>query len=112
MAVAKSFLKFLVVSAVLVGLVLAVGCGGNGEKEKMSAFLQEFSKAVDEYADAVKNNDGGKKTELEAKLESLKAQWTDLKIEEAEKITPQVLDKFDSEFQNLAKKVAELSGKS
>ena len=63
----KSNLTFVAVLAAITGLVFLVGCGESQEKQQMSAFIQEFGSAVQEYAKA----EDGQKAELEAKLSSL-----------------------------------------
>ena len=56
--------------------------------------------------------DKSKKAEIEAQLNSYKSQWTDMKIEMGNEITPQALDKLDQEYQNITKKYSSLAGKS
>jgi outer membrane murein-binding lipoprotein Lpp len=104
----KSNLNFVVVMAAIVGLIFLVGCGNSKEKEQMTAFIQELGAAVQEYAKA----EDAQKAELEAKINSLMEKWTEMKMEMGEEITPQVLDKLDSEFQKLAKEFKTLSSKS
>ena len=104
----KTNLNFVVVIAAIAGLALLVGCGDSKEKQQMTAFIQEFGAAVQEYAKA----EDGQKADLEAKINSLMEKWTDMKMEMGEEITPQVLDKLDSEFQKLAKEFKTLSTKS
>jgi len=104
----KPNLNVVVVLAAIVGLVFVIGCGNSPEKQQMTEFIQKFGKAVDQYAKA----EDGQKAELEAKLESYMAKWTQLKIEMGSELTPQVLDKLDAEYQKLAKEFKTLSGKS
>jgi hypothetical protein len=51
-------LSYVVVFALISGLVFILGCGNSPEKQKMSDFLQEFSQTVSEFAAA----DQGKKS--------------------------------------------------
>ena len=37
----------------ILGLVFVIGCGNSKEMQKMSGFLMEYSKAVDEYSDVI-----------------------------------------------------------
>ena len=67
---------------------------------------------TDPYADAVSKGDRAKKAEIEARLDSLKGQWTQLQVDIGTEVTPQAMEKFEAEFKNLAKKFAELKGKS
>lgn len=108
----KSILKHLVLFAALAGLVMTFGCGPSAEKEKMTAFMQDYQNSLEAYADAIGKNDSARKTEIEAKLDSLKGQWIQLKEDIGTEVTPQAMEKFEAEFQNLAKKFAELKGKS
>jgi outer membrane murein-binding lipoprotein Lpp len=104
----KSNLTFVAVLAAITGLVFLVGCGESQEKQQMSAFIQEFGSAVQEYAKA----EDGQKAELETKLATLMEKWTQMKIDMGSEITPQVLDKLDAEYQKFAKEFKTLSGKS
>ena len=108
MTVAKSILKCLVVVSAMVGLLLAAGCGGSGEKEKMTAFLDNYQKTLEEYSNA----DSGQKAEIEAKLDGMKEQWTLLKDQIATNITPQAMEKFVARFQELSEKYASMKGSS
>ena len=96
------------VIALIAGLIIFVGCGDSQEKQQMSAFIQEFGSAVQEYAKA----EDGQKAELETKLATLMEKWTQMKIDMGSEITPQVLDKLDAEYQKFAKEFKNLSGKS
>ena len=104
----RSNLNFVVVLAAIAGLVFLVGCGESQEKQQMTAFIQEFGTAVQEYAKA----EDGQKAELETKLNSLMEKWTQMKLDLGSEITPQVLDKLDGEYQKFAKEFKTLSGKS
>ena len=92
----------------LVGFVFVIGCGESPEKKQMTEFIQEFGNAVDQYAKA----EDGQKAELQKKLESYIAKWTQMKMDMGSELTPQVLDKLDAEYQKLAKEFKTLSGKS
>ena len=111
MSFIKSSLKNLVLFAALAGMFMALGCGDSVEKEKMTAFMQNYQKNLDDYADAIGRADSAKKAEIEVKLDALKGQWELLKEDIATEVTPQTMEKMEAEFQNLAKKYAELSGK-
>jgi hypothetical protein len=104
----KTHLNFVAVMAAIAGLIFLVGCGESKQKQQMTAFIQEFGSAVQEYAKA----EDGQKAELEAKLNSLMEKWTEMKIEMGSELTPQVLDKLDAEYQRFAKEFKTLSGKS
>lgn len=112
MSALKSALKFLVFFTAIAVIAVTFGCGTGVEKEKMSAFIQEYQTTLDAYADAIEKVDGAKKAEIESKLDTLKGQWMLLKDEIGTEVTPQTMEKFEAEFQNLAKKQAALSGKS
>ena len=108
----KSILSFLMVLSAIIGLVFVIGCGSSEEKHKFSDFLQEYSKTLDEYADAVNKADTTKKADLEGKLNSFDSRWSDIKMQMADEITPQALDNFEQEYQKINKKYKELAGKS
>ncbi len=104
----KPNLNFVVLLAAIAGLVLVIGCGDSPEKQQMTQFIQEFGEAVGQYAKA----EDGQKAELEARLTSYMAKWTQMKMDMGSELTPQVLDELDAEYQKLAKEFKTLSGKS
>jgi len=105
----KLNLNLVVVLATIVGLVFVIGCGKSlQEKQQMTDFIQEFGKTVDAYAKA----ENSQKAELQKKVESYMEKWTQMKIEMGSDLTPQVLDKLDSEYQKLANEFKTISGKS
>ena len=108
----KSNLNCFMVLLVMIGLVFVIGCGGSEDKLKMTDLLQEFSKTLDEYADAVTKADAAKKAEIEGKLKSYEHKWSNMKMEMADKITPQVLDELDNEYHKIENKYKTLAGKS
>ena len=112
MSISKSILMYLVVFFTLFGFFMVLGCGSSAEKEKMMAFMQDYQKTLDEYADAISRSDKDKKAEIEVKLDGLKGQWMLLKMDIGSEVTPQTMEKFEVEFGKLVKKYAELSGKS
>ena len=101
-------LNFVVLFVAIAGLVFVIGCGDSQEKQQMTQFIQEFGNMVGEYAKA----DDGQKAELAAKLESYMTKWTQMKVDMGSELTPQVLDKLDSEYQKFAQEFKQLSGKS
>ena len=111
MSMSKSILMYLVLFSTLLGFLVIWGCGPSAEKEKMMAFMQNFQRTLDEYADAISKSDNDKKAEIEVKLDSLEGQWTLLKEEIGTDVTPQTMEKFEAEFRKLVKKYADLSGK-
>jgi len=104
----RSNLSYVVVFALISGLVFILGCGNSPEKQKMTDFLQDFSQVVSEFAAA----DQGKKAELEAKLKDYMSKWTQMKYDLGAELTPQALDKMDGEYQKVAKEFKDLAGKS
>ena len=104
----RSNLSYVVVFALISGLVFILGCGNSPEKQKMSDFLQEFSQTVSEFAAA----DQDKKAELETKLKDYMSKWTQMKYNLGAELTPQALDKMDGEYQKIAKEFKNLTGKS
>jgi hypothetical protein len=112
MSVSKSILKSFVLFAALATMVISFGCGASAEKERMTAFIQDYEKALTEYTDAINKVETGKKAEAETKLNALKEQWMRLKEDIGSEVTPQTMGKFEAEFGRLEKKYGELSGKS
>ena len=90
------------------GLVFIIGCGASQEQQKMSAFLMEYDKAVEDFSHA----DSGHKAEMAEKVDSYKAKWGDMKMEFGSGITPQALNELDDQYQAITKKFQTLAGKS
>ncbi|MGD9113759.1 MAG: hypothetical protein PVI77_15470 [Desulfobacterales bacterium] len=108
----KSTLHYFIVSSAVIGLVFVMGCNGSEQKQKMSSFLEEYSKTLDEYSEVANKADETKKAELEKKLNYYISKWTEIKIEMGSEITPQTLDKLDEEYQQITKKFKALAQKS
>ena len=98
--------------SVIFGLFFVIGCGSSKETQKMSDFLKEYSKTVDEYIDLFNKGEKEKSAEIEVKLKSFMSKWGELKMESSDELTPQALDKLDQEFQNISAKFNKLVGKS
>jgi hypothetical protein len=84
--------------------VSLIGCGPSKEKQQMSNFITEYSQAVDKFAELSKQADKSGIAEEKAKIESFKSRWSDMKVDMASEITPQVLNKLDNEFNTITKK--------
>ena len=108
----KPVLKCIVLVLAAAGLLLIAGCGGGVEKEKMAAFLAEYQENLDKYAEAISKADSALKSEIEAKLDASKNQWLVLKDAATQNITPQVMEKFEKEYQVVRKKYESLHDKS
>ena len=108
----RSTLRYVIVLSAIIGLVFVIGCGSSQEKQQMSNFMQQYSKAVTEYSDVINTADKSKKAELEEILDSYKTKWTNMKIEMGGEITPQTLNSLDQEYQKITKKYSSLAGKS
>lgn len=111
MSALKLALKYVVFFIAIAGIAVTFGCGTSVEKEKMTAFMQEYQTTLEAYADAIDKADSAKKAEIESKLETLKGKWTLLQEEIGTEVTPQTMEKFEAEFQNMSKKQVALSGK-
>jgi hypothetical protein len=103
---------YLVFFLSILGLLVSWGCGSSAEKAKMKAFIQDCQKSLDEYIDAIGKGDSDKKTKIEARIKDLRHQWKLLKMEISSEVTPQTMEKFDTEFGKLLKKFDDFSGKS
>ena len=108
----KANLKSVVIVSIVIGFFLLIGCGGSVEKDQMAAFLLEYQKNLTAYEEAISGSDDAKKAEFKAKLEASEAQWTVLRDDSVENVTPQVIEKFDREYQAIRDKFKSLSSKS
>jgi hypothetical protein len=108
----KQIPKCLMVLSVIAGLFFVIGCTDSEERHKVEGFLQEYSKTLDDYSDAVGKADAAKKTEIEGKIKSYDSRWSNMKMESADRLTPQDLDKFEHEYQKITQKYKDLSQKS
>ena len=110
MARFKTTLNYVIVLSALLGLVFVIGCGGTAEKQAMTDLLQQYSRTVDEYLSA----DQSEKAEIEKKLDSYKVKWSDMKMQMGlgGNVTPQTLEKMDSEYQKITTKYASVASKS
>ena len=108
----RSTLRYVIVFTAIFGVVFVIGCGSSKEKQQMSNFMQQYSKAVTDYSDVINTADKSKKAELEEILDSYKTKWTDMKIKLGNEITPQALNELDQEYQEITKKYSSLAGKS
>ena len=108
----KSILSCLLVLSAFIGLVFVIGCSDSAERHKMSDFLQEYNKTLDEYSDALSKDDTAKKADIEGKLKSYDVKWSEMKMKMADQLTPQDLNELDREFQKISQKYKSLVGKS
>ena len=104
----KITLNFVIVVAVLFGLIVVIGCGDSKEVQAMKDFLKLYSDTVDEYAAA----DEAKKTELKAKLDTFESKWGKMEMEMDGRLTPNDLEKFDKQYKEIQKRYNSLTGKS
>lgn len=105
----RSLLTTIMVFSTILGLTALIGCGPSKEKQQMSSFLSEYSQAVDTYAELSKKADSNGIAEVKAKVESFESRWSDIKIEMASEVTPQVLNQLDDEFKMITKKFHEIA---
>jgi len=108
----RSILNCLIVFLTILGLVFVIGCGNSKEMQKMSGFLMEYSKAVDEYSDVIGKGEKGESAEVEKIIKSFKSKWTEMEMEFGSELTPQELNKLDKEYQNITGKYHNLVQKS
>jgi len=108
----KQILKCLTMLSVIAGLFFVIGCTDSEERHKVEGFLQEYSKTLDDYSDAVSKADAAKKAEMEGKIKSYDSRWSNIKMQMADRLTPQDLDQFEHEYQKITQKYKKLSQKS
>ena len=109
---ARSLLTTIIVFSTILGLMALIGCGPSKEKQQMSSFLMEYSQAVDEYAELSKQADKNGIAEVKTKIESFKSRWSDIKMDMASEVTPQVLNQLDDEFKMITKKFQAIATKA
>jgi hypothetical protein len=105
----RSILNHLIVFSAIFGLV--IGCGDSKEMQQMSDFLMEYSKAVDEYSDAIGKGEKEKSAELETKIKSMMSKWMEMKVEMGSELTPRQLNIVNKEYQDITEKYRNLSQK-
>ena len=105
----RSILNRLIVLLAILGLVFVIGCGNSKAMQNMSDFLMEYSKAVDEYSDAIGKGEKEKSADLEKKIKSFMSKWTEKEMEFGSELTPQELNKLDKEFKNITEKYQKLA---
>ncbi len=108
----ESILNNLIVFLAILGFLFVIGCGNSKEMQKMSDFLMEYSKAVDEYSDAIGKGEHEKSAEIEKKIMSFMSKWPEMKMELGSEVTPHDLNKLDKEYQNITEKYNDLAQKS
>lgn len=101
----KSPLNFMMLFSALFGLIFIIGCGGSTEKQEMSELLKLYSDAVIEFQAAGDTE----KTQLKEKIESYRHKWSARIGELNDKVTPQVMNELESEFNEITKKYASLN---
>lgn len=106
---ARSLLTTIIVFSVILGLMALIGCGPSKAKQQMSGFITEYSQAVDTYAELFKQADKNGIAEVKSKIESFESRWSDMKIDIASEVTPQVLNQLDDEFKMITKKFQAIS---
>ena len=108
----KSTRNCAIVLTAVVGLFFVLGCGPSAEKIKMTEFIQNYGKIVDEYSAVVQNGDNAKKSELEGKVATLMSEWNNIVMDLSGEVTPQVMNEMENEYKTITKKYNTLLGKS
>jgi len=98
----KSTLGCVIIFTALLGMI--IGCGPSAEKQAMSDFLAQYETTVNEYTAANESM----RTKMKEKLDSFKTKWSNMKMEMAAEVTPQILDKLDNKYQAITKKYISL----
>lgn len=106
---ARSLLTTIIIFSAILGLMALIGCGPSKEKQQMSGFITEYSQAVDKYAELFEQADKNGIAEVKANIESFESRWSDMKMDIASEVTPQVLNQLDDEFKMITKKFQAIS---
>jgi hypothetical protein len=102
----KSTLNFVMLFSALLGLILAIGCGGSAAKKEMSEILKLYSNAVSEYEAA----DNTQKAQLKEKIDSYRLKCSTMisDLELNDKATPQVIKELEREYTEITEKYESL----
>jgi hypothetical protein len=101
-------LNLVILFAALLGFVFIIGCGNSKEEQKMVDFLKLYSDTVDQYAAA----DTAKKAELKVKLDTFASKWSDMEMEMDGRLTPNDLEKYDKQYNEIKDRYTSLAGNS
>ena len=103
----KSILNVVMMLAVLLGLMIVIGCGGSAEKQEMSDLLKLYGDAVNEYQAADEN----KRAELKEKIESYRLKCSNMisDMELNNNATPQMIKELEQKYKEISKKYTSLS---
>ncbi len=101
----KSTLSFVMLFSALLGLLFVIGCGDSAVKQEMSEFLKLYSNTVSEYEAA----DDTKRAQMKEKLDSFTLKWSAMIVKLNDKVTPQVMNEMESEYNKIAKKYSLLN---
>lgn len=101
----KSTLNFVMLFSALLGLIFVIGCGGSAEKQKMSELLKLYHDAVINYEVAGDTE----KAQLKEKIDSYRHKWSAGISELNDKVTPQVMNEMEREYNEITKKYETLN---
>ncbi len=104
MAKIPSLSKTMILFTTIFVIIALIGCGPSKEKQQMTSFIVEYDQAVDAYIELSKQADTNGIAEAKAKIESFKSRWSDMRMDIASEITPQVLNELDDKFHLITKK--------
>ncbi len=98
-------LNLVMLFCALLGLIFVIGCGGSKEKQEMSELLKLYSDAVSEYEAA----DDTKRAQMKEKIDGFRLKWSAMIVKLNDKVTPQVMNEMESEYNKIAKKYSFLN---
>ena len=97
----KSKTHLAVIVAILALFSISfTACGDSQGVTTLTAHLAEFSDLIEDYKTSA-NGDKTKQAELEAKIADMSAKWTNIRNEYGSEITPQKMDDFVKQYENL-----------
>ena len=103
----KSTLNFVMLFAVLLGLIFVTGCGESAEKQEMSKLLKLYRDAVSEYEAAEDTQRAQLKEKIDSYRHKCSAMISDLELNN--KVTRNVMNELEREYKEITEKYASLN---
>ena len=97
----QSKTRLAVIFAILIMFSVSfTACGDSQGVTTLNAHLAEFSDLIEDYKTTA-GSDKAKQAELEARIADMSAKWTNIRNEFGSEITPQKMDEFVQQYENL-----------